>query len=145
MTTVNPLPAIGTIVTIDDPRCVGLYKVTNHGPKNATLTPCEADGSPRPGRGARFPGWMLHSYDPSMTITSTSGVPMGPAPHPVFDPGVLVKSASRPGVFVVLADKVDKVNVAALGGDNGRYFRIPPAALTVVPLAELANHLGGAQ
>jgi hypothetical protein len=143
MTTFIPLPPIGTIVTIDDPRCPGPYKVTNHGPKNATLVPCDPDGKARPGRGARFPGWMLSVYDPAHP-DGPYLAPLAP-PTPVLDPGVLVTSATRPGVFVVLADKVTKVNVAALGGDNGRYFRIPPAALTVVPLAELAKHLGGVQ
>ena len=140
MTEIN-LPPIGTVVTIDDPRCVGLYKVTGRGPKNAVLTPCNPDGTTRPGRGARMPGWMLHLYDPAVGITSVAGVPMPPPPTAVFDPGTVVMSKSQPGVFVVIADKVDKVNVARLGGDGGRYWRIPPAALTVVPVAELANHL----
>jgi hypothetical protein len=135
------LPSIGTIVTVDDPRCIGLYKVLSRGPKNAGLSPCNADGSLRPGRGARMPGWMLHPVNLSEAVTLAEKVPMPPPPAAIFDPGVVVTSKTAPGVFVVIADKVDKVNVAKLGGDNGRYWRLPPAALTVVPLAELARHL----
>jgi hypothetical protein len=133
------LPPIGTIVAIDDPRCPGLYKVTNHGPKNATLVPCTADGALRPGRGARFPGYMLHPADSNAADVLLNGATTNDLF--IFDPGALVTSASRPGVFVVLADKGDKVNIARLGGDSGRYLRMPRGGVKPLALAELANHL----
>jgi hypothetical protein len=125
----------GTIVTIDDRRCPGLYKVTNRGPKNYTLSPVNTDGSPASGRGAKMPGYLLHQYNPN--------APAGrrPVPGPHFVVGELVTIRGRDGVWVVLADKVDKVNIVKLGGDGDRYLRAHPAALTRLVLGELAGVL----
>jgi hypothetical protein len=67
-------------------------------------------------------------------------------PHVSHHPGSFVRwtpPKQRPQLFVVLADKGDKVNIAVLGGDSGRYWRAPRAQLIPVPLAELPAALAG--
>lgn len=44
-------------------------------------------------------------------------------------------------LFVVIkADGGDRVNVVALGGDGGRYWRVPVSDLTVVPIGEITRN-----
>ena len=43
------------------------------------------------------------------------------------------------GLYVVIADKGDKINIALLGGDNGRYVRALRASLTKVELADVVK------
>jgi hypothetical protein len=131
MTTENEtrLP-LESIVTIDDPRCPGLYKVMRHLPKNVALTPVNPDGSFRPGRQARMPPYLLHLYDPA-----ADSVP--PIPPSIFIIGEVVTVRAQIGLWVVIADKMDKVNVTRLGGDHNRYLRVPPAMLTRIPLSEI--------
>ena len=42
---------------------------------------------------------------------------------PPLHPGAVVRIKGHAGKWVVLADKLEKVNVARLGGDGGRYLR----------------------
>lgn len=56
-------------------------------------------------------------------------------------PGALVRLDGKPGVFVVLADKFERINCAPLGGDSGRYWRAPRATVTPVPADEVATIL----
>jgi hypothetical protein len=135
--------AVGATVTVDDPRYRGLWTVARVNPTTYTLTP--ADG----GRGLRAPHHMVKPAE--------AGAP-GPEPQyrttPTLLPGAIVQWARGIGtavsphdLWVVLADKHDKVNIAALGGDptgRGYYFRALPDHLTEVPLDQLAEKLGGA-
>lgn len=126
--------AIGTLTTIDDTRYPGTWKVTSNGPKNAVAMPVNPDGSPRPGRGVRIPHIMLKPGTSDVTERPTF------QPLEMLEPGALVRSPlAGPGVFVVLADKIDRVNIAKIGGDGGRYYRVPRSSVTVVPVpAELS-------
>lgn len=132
---------VGALVTVDDHRTPGLYKIVNKGPKNWSLTPVNADGSSRIGRGARFPDYMLHLVtDPAAVAEQVpfTPYPMGADLHP----GVLVRFAKDGLLYVVLADKGVRVNIALLGGDEkGRYWRAPRSGLTVIPREELAAAL----
>jgi len=124
---------IGTVVTIDDPRCPGLYKVTGRGPKNYTLVPVSTEGKPREGRSARMPDYLLHRWDP--VADPHAAGPGSARMH--FVVGEVVTISTRPGVWVVIADKVDRVNIVQLGGDHDRYLRVHPASLTRVALRQL--------
>lgn len=44
--------------------------------------------------------------------------------------GALVSVQGKTGVYVVIADKFDRINVALLGGEGGRYWRQPRATIT---------------
>jgi hypothetical protein len=126
----NPRLPVGSIVTIDDPRCPGLYRIMSHNPKNEVLTPVKPDGNIRPGRQARMPPYLLHLYDPAAD-------PVPPVPPSIFIIGEVVTVRAQIGLWVVIADKMDKVNVTRLGGDHNRYLRVPPAMLTRIPLSEI--------
>lgn len=69
----------------------------------------------------------------------TAALPQ-PAPRAGFPLGSLVRSSvprMKGRLYVVLADKGEKVNVAQLGGADGlRYWRCPPSMLTRVDLAD---------
>jgi hypothetical protein len=52
-------------------------------------------------------------------------------------PGALVLVEGMEGVYVVIADKHQHVNVTPLGGDNGRYWRIPRSNLTPIKPTDL--------
>lgn len=45
------------------------------------------------------------------------------------------------GLYVVIKNGGDRINVAKMGGDNDRYVRAPAASLVRVPLTEVASHL----
>lgn len=131
--------AVGMLVTASDPRTPGLFKIVNRGPKNWTITPVNADGTARPGKGARFPAYVLTEVtDPAAAATTTAvGIPYVPRQIDVFWPGTIVRFGRDNQLYVVIADKGDKVNIARLGGDDGRYWRAQPVNLTIVPLADL--------
>lgn len=124
--------AIGTLVTIPDARFPGTWRVDRNGPKNAVVMPANPDGTARPGRGVRVPHAMLSPG------TADVGAPTGGVPYVAatpLHPGTLVRSTVVPdGLYVVIADKGDRVNLAKLGGDSGRYYRAPRATVTTVPV-----------
>lgn len=67
-------------------------------------------------------------------------VEVSTTPHVVC--GSFVTYAPQPGkVFVVLADKVDKINIALAGGDRDRYWRAPRSLVTPLTVAEAARLL----
>lgn len=59
--------------------------------------------------------------------------------------GQVITMASRPGLWVVTGETNGSYRAYQLGGStDGRYVRgINPATATVIPLTELASHLGG--
>ena len=113
---------VGDRVKIDDGAYPGIWVIKSKGPVNATLRP--EDG----GRGLRVPYYML--IDPSAA----------PKPTVYYSPGELVRVSGgdrRDGLWVVLADKGNSVNVAKLGGDGGRYLRAPRGGLSKVDPAQV--------
>jgi hypothetical protein len=127
--------AIGTLTTIDDSRYPGTWKVTSNGPKNAVVMPVHIDGTPRPGRGVRVP----HMFLIPGTADETK-IPTLTMPDEMLYPGTLVRSRLiGDGLFVVLADKGERVNIARIGGDGGRYYRAPRSTVTVVPVPDTLN------
>lgn len=121
---VHDRPAVGARVGVDDPKYPGVWIVKSHGPKNATLTPENG------GQGLRAPYYML---------TDPTNVAPAPAVE-YFEPGVVVRIPNDTGLHVVLADKGDRVNLAKLGGDNGRYLRHPRRGLVKVNVAEVLRN-----
>lgn len=116
---------VGDKVSVDDPKFPGVWTIKNLGPKNATLTPDHG------GRGLRAPYYLL--TDP---VEAGTTVPL-PA---YFAEGEIVRITEGrfAGLYVVIKDNgADRVNVAKLGGDNGRYVRISKRAVTRVDPSEV--------
>jgi hypothetical protein len=124
---------VGMKVRVDDDKFAGIWTVTKVNPKTVRLT---RDQGGRP---------LVAPHDYVAPVTDEeaaqaarvtehgAGVSSLPIPtRPDFHPGTLVTLRCKPGYFVVLADKGTRINVAALGGDDGRYWRTSPAMLTVV-------------
>jgi hypothetical protein len=118
---------VGDKVTVDDPKFPGVWTVKSLGPKNASLTPDHG------GRGLRAPYYMLSdAVEGAVTVTA---VPL-PA---YFAEGEIVRLSGKfAGVYVVIKDGgADRVNVAKLGGDGGRYVRIDKRSVTKVDPADV--------
>lgn len=119
---------VGDKVSVDDPKYPGVWTIKNLGPKNATLIPDHG------GRGLRAPYYLL--TDP---VEPGAGVTAVPLPE-YFAEGEIVRIADGKfaGVYVVIKDGgADRVNVAKLGGDGGRYVRISKRAVTKVDPADV--------
>lgn len=128
MSTTTNTRKIGDKVSIDDPKFPGVWTIKNLGPKNATLTPDHG------GRGLRAPYYLL--TDPVEAGTTVTAFPL-PA---YFAEGEIVRITEGrfAGLYVVIKDNgADRVNVAKLGGDNGRYVRISKRAVTRVDPSEV--------
>ena len=128
MSTTTNTRKIGDKVSVDDPKFPGVWTIKNLGPKNATLTPDHG------GRGLRAPYYLL--TDPVEAGTTVTAAPL-PA---YFAEGEIVRIAEGrfAGLYVVIKDNgADKVNVAKLGGDGGRYVRIGKRAVTKVDPADV--------
>jgi hypothetical protein len=110
---------VGDTVTVDDPKFPGLWTVKSIGPVNTTLTPVGG------GRGLRAPHYMVMPSDGKATITE---VPVVTVQWYCIGEIVRLEHGKHTGLFVVIADKGDKVNLARLGGDNDRYLRMPKSA-----------------
>jgi hypothetical protein len=120
---------VGDLVSVNDPSFPGIWKIRSLGPVNAVLDPVAG------GRGLRFPKDGL--LDPTTE-------PLAPEPFVYFAPGDIVEIADGSkyaGLYAVLADKGEKVNVALLGGDGGRYVRASRRSLKKLSLADLAEKL----
>lgn len=79
------------------------------------------------------PAWLT-AWDPNTPAAPAAKVTMMPY-RPTMWPGTLVRwdsPKSDGALFVVIADKVDRVNIVRLGGDDGRYWRVAPSSLTIV-------------
>jgi hypothetical protein len=103
---------VGDRVGIDHHKYPGVWIVASVGPKNVVL---EREGGG--GRPMRVPQSML--IDPDTAAVRSA------EPTEFYDPGELVRitAGKYAGLYVVIADKGEKVNVAKLGGDGGRYVR----------------------
>lgn len=101
---------VGDKVSIDSAKHPGVWTVKSVGPVNVVLEP---QGG---GRGLRAPQSML--------------LPAGAEVKPWYEqkpfyPGEFARidAGKFKGLYVVIADKGEKINVAPVGGDGGRYVR----------------------
>lgn len=128
MTTSTTTRKVGDKVTIDDPKFPGIWTIKSIGPKNTVVIPENG------GRGLRAPHWMIKDVTDEVTVTAV------PLPE-YYTPGELVRitEGRYVGLYVVLADKGEKVNLVLLGGDNGRYVRMPKrnGSLVKVDVADI--------
>ena len=74
------------------------------------------------------PGYLTKVTGDAGDLEPDLGVPF----HDILAPGEVVTVDRKPGYWVVLKDNGDRVNVALVGGDGGRYWRVPRPAVTVV-------------
>ena len=119
----------GQRVVVNDSRFPGVWLIKNFGPKNATLEP---EGG---GRGLRAPYYLL-----SPAPTDGSGITVTAVPlQEYFAAGELVRinDGRFAGIYVVIKDSGDRVNVAKLGGDGGRYVRAYKRGVSRVDTAEV--------
>jgi hypothetical protein len=104
----------------------------------------------------RFPGvWTIKKINPSNLKLEQNGRTLSAPPYlvdectgdeptvaaaadqisaPVFAGQVVTLTGKPNQLFVVIKDNVDKVNVALLGGDQGRYWRVARRNVTVVTI-----------
>jgi hypothetical protein len=117
---------VGDRVVIADPKFSGIWIVRKVNPAKYLLDP---EGG---GRGLNAP----HSIVTAAPADGAAPEPYNPYARSTLHPGTLVRFDSpkveQGSLFVVIADKFDKVNIALLGGDDGRYWRALPQNLTVV-------------
>lgn len=133
----------GDRVRVNDPRYPGVWIVrSTTGRVNAVLDHEEG------GRGLRAPYSVLL---PEAAGETSATVTFEPYRAPLVQ-GTLVRvnpSASKiqreyqinggdsSQLFVVVADKGERVNIVKLGGDSGRYWRVSPTSLTTVDVADV--------
>lgn len=125
-TTANLTKRVGQRVLITGGRFHGAATITKINPKNVLVT-MEGTGQ----RVNAHPSFLSDLPDGAPVPNAFQAV--ASAEVPVQHPGMLVRVDGLDGVFVVLADKFDKINVARLGGDSGRYYR--PLRKSVRPLS----------
>jgi hypothetical protein len=114
MTTTTYLP--GDRVGVASTKYPGAWTVESLGPVNTLLSP---DGG---GRKLRVPHHMVTALSESKTEATVVPLPE----QTFFDPGELVRVTEGrfAGLYAVIKDSGgDKVNLARLGGDDGRYLR----------------------
>lgn len=144
--------------TVDSPKFPGVWTVIKVNPttyrleqngrflkahKILTLDVTDADTAATPAA-PKLTQVPVPGTVPFGGVTTDGNPPIGQPYQDVviFDEGSVVRTShpKAPGLWVVLADKTHatgKVNIAKLGGDAGRYLRMPPRFLTVVPLADI--------
>lgn len=125
MTTATPRK-VGERVRVDHPKYPGVWTITKTGPVNAVLEPENG------GRNLRAPYSLLTDPD-AVTVTQVPIIT-------IFDVGELVRipEGKFAGLYVVIRDTgADKVNVAKIGGDGGRYVRALRRNLTKVDPSEV--------
>lgn len=115
---------VGDKVGIDHPKYPGVWVIKSLGPVNAVLQPENGVGA------VRVPQHMLTDPGSQPTVST---------PVVFYNPGELVRIGGRyAGLYTVIADKRgDKVNLAKLGGDGGRYLRATRHGLVKVEPAEV--------
>ncbi len=79
------------------------------------------------GLGLKGNPWLFESVPAEEVSRILAALPVVDAPSLVV--GSTVKMAGKAEVFVVIKVAVGKFNVAALGGDSGRFYRSVPARL----------------
>lgn len=120
----------GDRVRVNHPKYPGVWTVDRVGPVNAVLRPEGGVGNL-----LRCPQSLLLDTDapPTVTAAEWSGTRF-------FDLGEIVRipSGEFAGTYVVTRDTGgDKVNVALLGGDGGRYVRALRGSLVKVDPSEV--------
>lgn len=120
----------GDEVSIDDAKYPGIWTIQSVGPKNCVVIPKAG------GRGLRAPKWMIvdPNYDAAPPVPETEAYVSYYAGEVVRITGF---GGKYDGLYVVLVDKGERVNVAKLGGDGNRYLRIPRRSLTKVDAADV--------
>ena len=121
----SPRP-VGAKVSIDHPKHPGIWIVKSNGRVNAVLEPVNG------GRQLSAPHYLL--TDP--TEDDPAPVQRGVFYHP----GELVRVTRGPhtGLWVVIADRgADRLNLAKLGGNGGKYLRATRHGLVKVDPADV--------
>ena len=127
MTAATATRKVGSKVSVDHPDHPGVFTVKSNGPANAKLEPVGG------GRILVAPHYLLTDPVEGATVTAV------PLPE-FYNEGELVRIAGGKfeGLWVVIKDGGrDKVNLARLGGDNGRYLRATKRGLVRVPIADV--------
>ena len=131
---------VGDKVLVDHATYPGVWTVTKVNPKNLKLS--QADR----GRGLNAPKSMcIPAGDATdAPVASAVGIPMRSLPYLMPGTAVVYNGPPMKGVatgdhLVVLRDKDDRVNVTHLGGDDGRYWRMPPRHLSIAPNARIVS------
>lgn len=125
---------VGQRVLLSGGRFHGAARITKVNPVNLKVT--MEDGN------------MRVNAAPEFLSDLAEGAPV-PSPYqarvtevallPTLWPGELVRLSGRQGVFVVIADKIERVNCTPLGGDGGRYWRAPRGTVTPLAADEVAT------
>jgi hypothetical protein len=118
----------GEKVGVDHAKYPGVWVVKKVNPVNVVLEP---EGGGRPLR--CHPSLLTDPPKPGAVVTA---VPVAE----YYNPGELIRitSGRYAGLYVVIADKGgDKVNLAKLGGDGGRYLRAIRVGLVKVDPADV--------
>lgn len=123
----TPQFQIGDRVTIDHPKAVGVFTITEKLPKNFRVTPV----------GGGTPMRVSPELMRPVTDDDASDDSVG-QPYVFFHGGQLVTLRGQTGVFVVLKSTPRGYSVAKLGGDAGRYYNAPTALLQPLDEAKLA-------
>jgi hypothetical protein len=118
----------------DDDQWAGVWKVDRHNAKSVSLTQNDRRAKVSPALLARTDDPMPDAPEPQPTDLPAhvvAGTILRLSPRGV---AALTKQAgyTADALLVVLADKVDKVNVTILGGDRDRYMRLPRPLLGAV-------------
>lgn len=130
ITTAHGTRHVGDRVSIDHPKYPGVWILKSIAKVNVTLEPENG------GRGLRVPASMLLDAGASPTM------PDRVTAADIYAEGTFVRipSGKFAGVWVVISDKgADRLNVAKLGGDGGRYVRITRRGLTKVDPADVVR------
>lgn len=121
---------VGEQVSVNHPDYPGVWTVVKRGPVNSLLTNSDTGGTLRRVR-------VPH------TLLMNPGEERPPTPHLLYVQGELARITDGrwAGLYVVIADNGgDKVNLAKLGGDGGRYLRAIRYGLTKVDPAEVLRN-----
>jgi len=118
---------VGDLVTIPgyESSYPGVWKIIKVNPTRYRLEPVGGGGA------LACPHSMVAAHNGDAPVVATSSV------RERFWAGQVVTVINKAGLFVVLVDKGKRVNVAVLGGEQGRYWRVPPSSLAGVSLADL--------
>lgn len=121
---------VGDKVSVDHPKYPGVWTIIRRGPVNSVL---RQEGNPR---SLRCPHTMLTDPGAAPTPTVTT------FPATLYHPGELIRVTGKyAGLYVVIKDGgTDKVNLAKLGGDGGRYLRTVRHGLERVDVAKVLRN-----
>jgi len=145
----NPPVTVGQHVTIDDDRYPGqVFRVDRIKVTKALIQPVNDAARGRWPNGVNVPMTMLAPFDgdPDDVLTTSPAAATMLADlerRTRFTLGVLVtlkrpyKHHTTADLFVVTNTSDKTVSVAKLGGDDGRYIRVPYSGLTIVDPTEV--------